>query len=319
VTHLPSNGSGRWGFNRSLLTAISLALLLAGPSSGAYAQEELTLPELEGLYESAKDEYDAAFQALEVQSSRFDRASQDLNDAIAAEDDDAKNQAYAETLRIAGLRRQALRRVEVKADELREARDRLLDATAQSLQELLAQAETASDSVEQQELRDLVRDTGNRITELRNLEDPPVTLEPVPNIHQEPTDRPEELRNKASILEFTANQYEETYAYYGRRLEGLRRDQSLLRTSGDFLAGINRFGDPTLPTGPPGARTVPPPGQVQPPPGADSLGIEGGFLTLEQRIQSLETLQEEITQHIETIRVRAATLRRAAGGEWAWQ
>jgi hypothetical protein len=40
-------------------------------------------------------------------------------------------------------------------------------------------------------------------------------------------------------------------------------------------------------------------------------------MTLEQRIQDLELLQEEITERIETIRLKAATLRRLAGGEWA--
>jgi len=317
VTHLPSPGPGRWGFNRPLFTAISFALVFVGPSSGAYAQEELTLPELEGLYRSAMAGYEEAFEVLEVLSSQFDRASLDFSAALVAGDEAAQNRAYAETLRIAGVRRQAQRRVEDKVEELKEASDRLLDATARSLEELLAQADTASDPVDQRALATFVTDTQNRIRELRNLEDPQVTLEPEPDINAAPRDGPAVLRAKATILEVTANQYEEQYAYYARHLEGLRRDQSLLRRSGDFLAGITRFDDPTVPVGPPGARTIPPPGQVQPPPGADSLGVDGGFLTLEQRIQALEVLQEEITQSVQNMRVRAENLRRLAGGEWA--
>lgn len=317
MTLLPSTGSGRRGINRPLLMALSLALFLAGQFSGASAQEELTLPELEGQYRAAVLGYEEAFEVLEVVTSQYDRARQNFANAIAADDEAAMNRAYAENLRIAGRRRQAQRRVEDKVEELREARGQLLDATAQFLEELLAQADTASDPVDQRALATFVTDTGNRITELRSLEDPPVTLDPVPDITAEPRDGPEDLRAKATILEVTASQYEEQYAYYGRQLEGLRRDQSLLRRSGDFLADFTRFDDPAVPVGPPGARTVPPPGQLQPPPGADSLGVEGGFLTLEERIQALEVLQEEIIQGIQTIRVRAQTLRRLAGGEWA--
>lgn len=317
MTHHSSAGSGRLGFNRPLFKAISLAFFLASPLTGAYAQEELTLPELEGLYRSAMAGYEEAFEVLEVLSSQFDRASLDFSAALVAGDEAAQNRAYAVVLRIAPQRRQAVRRVEDKAQELLVARDRVLDANAQYLTDLLTQADTASNPADQRFLATFVTDTRNRIRELRNLENPQVTLEPEPDINWEPRDGPAVLRAKATILEVTANQYEEQYAYYARQLERLRRDQSLDRRSGDFLAGITRFDDPTVPVGPPGARTIPPPGQVQPPPGADSLGIEGGFLTLEQRIQALEVLQEEITQSVQNMRVRAEVLRRRAGGEWA--
>jgi hypothetical protein len=91
----------------------------------------------------------------------------------------------------------------------------------------------------------------------------------------------------------------------------------LLRRSEDFLADFARFDDPTLPVGLPGARSVSNPGQITPPPGADSIRAEGRPLTLEERIQALEFLQDEIARRIDNIRIRAATLRRLAGGEWA--
>ena len=282
----------------------------------ASAQEVVTIPELEGIYRGALAAYDQAFAGLEVLTSQFDRASQDLTTALAAGDEAGKNRAYAETLRIAGLRRQAQRRVEEKVAELRDARDRLLAATADQLEGYLAVADTAANPVNQRALFTLISDTETRLRELRNLEDPPITLEPVPDITVEPQDGPTVLRAKATILEVTATQFEGQQAYYAQQLAGLRRDQNLLRRSEDFLADFNRFDDPSVPvTG--GTRTVPQPGQVQPPPGADSLGVEGGFLTLEQRIRDLEVLQEEIAQRIQAIRVRAETLRRLAGGEWA--
>jgi hypothetical protein len=304
-------------FKSPVLGVISLALCFLGVPGSAVAQEELTLPELEGLYRGALAEYEGAFQVLEVLSSQSDRASLDFSAALAAGDEGAANRAYAETLRIAGLRRQAQRRVEEKVEELRVARERLLDATARSLEAFLAHADTASDPENQRVLTTFVTDTRNRLSELRALEDPPVTLEPLPNINAEPRDGPQDLRAKATILEVTARQYEDQRTYYQRQLQGLRRDQNLLRRTDDFLADFNRFDDPTVPVAPPGARTVPPPGQVQPPSGADSLGISGGPYTLEQRIQALELLLEEIPQLIQTVRVRAETLRRLAGGEWA--
>ncbi len=316
MTLLSSLGHGRWSAQFPRVAVVALALLLGPPFECGSAQGEVTVPELEGLYRRSLAEYEGAFAALEVLTSQRDRASQDMSIAIASGDEAGKNRAYAETLRLAGLRRQAQRRVEEKVEELRDARGRLLAAIARQLGGYLAVADTASDAVNQRSLFIVISDTENRLRELRNLEDPPITLEPVPDITVEPQDGPIDLRAKATILEITAVQLEGQQTYYAEQLEGLRRDQNLLRRSGDFLADFNRFDDPSIPVTA-GTRTVPQPGQVQPPPGADSLGVEGGFLTLEQRIRALEVLQDEIEQTIEAIRVKAEIFRRRAGGEWA--
>lgn len=316
MIYLPSFGSGRWGALRRGLPILGLGLLLAGPMIDAAAQEVVTITELEGLYRKTLADYEGAFALLEVLTSQFDRASQDLTTALAAGDEAGKNRAYAETLRIAPLRRQAQRRVEEKVAELRDARDRLLATTADQLEGYLAVADTAADPENQRALFTFISNTETRLRELRNLEDPPINLEPVQDINVEPRDGPTELRAKATILDFTATQFEGQQVYYAQQLQGLRRDQNLLRRSGDFLADFNRFDDPSVPVTT-GTRAVPQPGQVQPPPGADSLGVAGGFLTLEQRIKALEVLQDEIAQRIQAIRVRAETLRRLAGGEWA--
>jgi hypothetical protein len=283
------------------------------------AQEELTLLELEGEYRVALADYEAAFQRFEILSDQFDAAQRDFASATADGDEGARREAYERTFRIASERRQAQRRVENEVAQLREIRERLLNATAAQLEEFLAVARTATDPLNQEELRTFITDTRNRITELRDVEDPPVTLEPEPDITIEPRDGPERLRQKATLLEFTATQYTEQFAYNERQLEGLRRDQSLLRRSGDFLAGITRFDDPTVPVGAPGTREVRPPGQDQPPPIADSLRAPGPPLTVEQKIEALEALQEEITERIQSVLNRARTFRlRAGGGEWAW-
>jgi hypothetical protein len=146
-----------------------------------------------------------------------------------------------------------------------------------------------------------------------------VTLEPEPDINIEPRDGPERLRQKATLLEFTATQYSEQFAYNERQLEGLRRDQALLRRSGDFLADFTRFDDPTLPVGTPTNRNVALRNQEDLPLAADSSRVSGAPLTLEQRIEALEALQEEITERIQNVLTRAQIFRRrAGGGEWAW-
>ena len=198
-----------------MLAVVSFCLFvfLQGMSAPIHCQEELTLPELEGVYRRALAGYEEAFAALEVLSSQFDRASQEVLRAQAAGDQAAMNRAYEETLRIAPRRRQAQRRVEEKVEELRVAREELLDAHAMYLEDLLLQTQSAADPAEQRSLAVMVADTRNRIQELRSLEDPPVNLEPLPDINVEPRDGPADLRAKATILEVTAAQYEEQYAF----------------------------------------------------------------------------------------------------------
>jgi hypothetical protein len=303
-----------------MASTIPFALLLLASREPVSGQEELTLPELEAEYRVALADYDAAFQRFEILSDQIDAAQRDFASATAAGDEVAQREAYERTFQIAGERRLAQRRVENEVAELREIRERLLNATAARLTELLAVADTATDPLNQEDLRAFVNDTGNRLAELRNLEDPPVTLEPEPDINIEPRDGPERLRQKATLLEFTATQYSELFAYNERQLEGLRRDQALLRRSGDFLADFTRFDDPNLPVGTPANRNVTLRSQREELPLiADSSGVSGVPLTLEQRIEALEALQEEITERIQNVLTRAQIFRRrAGGGEWAW-
>ncbi len=302
---------------RRLVATGSLVLLVFGAGGAASAQEELTLLELKAEYRVAQGDYDVAFQRFEILSGQIDAAQRDFSSATAAGDEAAQREAYERTFLIASETRQAQSRVENEVAQLREIRERLLNATAAQLEELLAVADTATDPLDLVELSVFVADTQNQITELRDVEDPPVTLEPEPDINIELKDSPEQLRQKASLLEFTATQYNDQFAYNERQLEGLRRDQILLRRSGDFLADFTRFDDPAVPVGAVN-REVTPPGQDQPPPIADSLGVQGAPLTLEQKIEALEALQEEITGRIQNVLTRARLLRRrAGGGEWA--
>jgi hypothetical protein len=289
----------------------------AGLSPGSLqAQEEFTIPELEGLFRGAEAAYEVAFEAWSFLTSQGDRLDQTFATALAAGDEEAMNAAFGEIRLLAPQRRAAQNRVEEKAGEVRDARERLLEALRNYLEDLRLQTLDVLDPVTQAQLETFILDTGFRIQDLRTLDDPQGVLEPLPNLDEEITDSPSDLRNKANMLDFTAGQWEAQLAYNQDQLEDLRREQDLLRWRRDFLADRGRFGDQP-PTGPPGVQTVPQPGQAQPP-GADSLGAEIGFLSVEGRIQLLEDFQEELTANIQIIRVRAQRLRRKAGGEWAW-
>ena len=302
---LRSPGSGRRGrapFSPRgvvrYLSVVTLLVPLTVPSSAA-TQENPPRTLLREEYEIADLDYESAYRAAQVQETRFNEASQRLTNAMGRGDDAAANAAYGDILLIRGERIQAQRRVEETAEVLREAKRKLLEATALFLEELLAQADTVTDPLTEREIAGLMPDVLNQIATLRNTPDPLVIPEPFPELNAEAYDGPTELRTKAGILEYAANQYEEQQAYFQGQLEGLRRDQNLLRRSRDFLDGVGRFDDTRVPVGAPGTRTDRPPE------------------TFEERIQTLEALQEELTEGILLLRVRAADLRRLAGGQWA--
>jgi hypothetical protein len=292
-------------------------LLFAFPATEAGGQVGESREVLDLRYREAQSRYEAEIQLLEALSTQFDLASREFSAARVAGDEAAQNRAYQETLRISTQKTMAQRRVEEAVQNLREARENLLGAYAFYLDSLLTVAETTTNPVEQQTLARFVESAENMVSRLIAEEDPPVTLEPEPDLNAEPRDSPEQLRRKAAILEFHANQYEAQMAYNADRLERLRWEQSLLKRSNDFMADFRRFDESRPGVSSAAARTDPVTGQTIPPPGADTLGAEGPPLTLAQRIEALEALQEEIGQRILAVRGRAQLLIRLAGGEWA--
>lgn len=307
---------GPLGLRRFLLAVVTVVSFSGLPLGAVHAQEELTIPELEGVFRGAEAAYEAAFEALSLLTSQGDRNSQAFATARAAGDEDAMNEAFGVNQRLSGQLRNAQRRVEEKAQEVTEARERLLEAQRNYLEELRLQVSDTVDPGTLAQLRTFISDTSFQIQELRNLEDPQVTLEPLPELDEEAFDSPADLRLKANMLDFKAGQWEAEFAYNLDRLENLRQEQDLLRWSGDFLADLGRFGDQP-PVSPRPVQDVSQPGQAQPT-GADSLGVEVEYLSVEERIVILEALQESLTENIEIIRVRAQRLRRKAGGDWAW-
>lgn len=299
-----------------MLAVVTVVFLAGLPQGPVQAQEEFTIPELEGLFRGAEAAYVAAFESLSLLSSLSDRNQQAFNTAQTLGDEDAMNAAFGENIRLSPMMRAAQDRVEEKAREVTEARERLMEGHRDYLEELRLQALDTVDTDTLAQLGTFIQNTRFQIQELRSLEDPQVILEPLPELDEEAFDSPADLRLKANMLDFKVGQWEAEFTYNLDRLEDLRQEQDLLRWSGDFLADRGRFGDQP-PVSLPPVQDVSQPGQAQPP-GADSLGVEVEYLSVEERIEILEALQEELTGNIQIIRVRAQRLRRKAGGDWAW-
>lgn len=298
---------------RSRTVSLSVVLLLASlaPLRG---QEPPNIQALEAEYLAARAEYEAAFLALEALESRYNQALDDFDQARTSGDDDRANRAFTAVQQLGAERRAQDRRVEEKAQGLRDARGRLLEALGASLESLILEVDAATDPEERRQLALILADRNNRYLELRGEEDPETTLEPMPDLVISPSDSPRDILRKAGTLDFRAEQYEARLTEVERRLEELRRDQRRARAVQDFVAGLERYDDTRLPVVPPATRTVDPsdPGQV--PPGADTLGVESTTLTLEERIENLELLQREMEERLQQIRDKADRFRRLAGG-----
>ncbi len=291
---------------------VLMALLLALPGA-VRAQDTLNVPALENEYLSAKGEYEAAFFALEALESRYNQALEEFDVARASGDTDRTNRAFTTVQQLGAEVGTQERRVQEKAQELEGARNRLLEALGLRLEDLIQQRDAAVDPQEQRQLAAILEDYNNRILELRAEEPPETTLEPMQDITISPSDTPMDILRKAATLDFRADQHEARLAEVERRLRTLQADQRRARNVSDFLAGVERYDDTSLPVVSPGARGVNP-DPTELPPGADSLSVEDRPLTLEERIQRLETLVQDLTRRMEEIRAKAQRFREYAGG-----
>ncbi len=297
-----------------LVILATLGLLFSPPQ--VEAQEPPDIQVLDPEYRQAQAAYEEAFSALEAMESRFTQAMEDWESARANNDEPAAEAAFSLQRQLSGQLGLQRIRVSEKADELRQARTRLLEATRRWLDDLLGQMEASQDEAQRAALRAILADVDNRRFELLSEEEPETTLEPrgLPIIG--PRDSPRDILRKASAMELRADRHQAHLERVGIRLEAFRQDLQRTRRVSDFLSDMERFGDTRVPVGRPGSQTNTPPNPEQLPPGADSLAVETQPLTLEEWIESLETLQAELEQRIEIIRDRVAFFRaRARGGE----
>ncbi len=296
---------------------LSLSLLALSAPAQARAQDVLTLTDRESLYLAARGEHQSALQTLEVLMSRYNRAAQEFAQARASGDQDRINTAFTEVTERSREVLSQERRVAALEVGLQEARRSYREALSARLDSLLGERDRTQDPQELVELAVLLTEVNNRYQELlQEEEDPRVRLEPDPDIPRDPRDGPEDLRRKAAQLEFRATQYEALLREIDLRLGEFRQTLRRNRDLGDFLTGLDRYGDTRLPVVPPGARTVPPTNPGQGPPGADTAGGGGSPLTLEERIANLEADRERVVERIRQTRARAEEFR--GGGFLGW-
>jgi archaellum component FlaC len=297
--------------NSRVLLLAALPVLLPGV---AWAQEPLTIQELELEYSSAVQRHQAAFDAWEALESRFQRALDSLSAATESGSSSRINAAFTLTQQLEGEVRLQERRVGELADGVRASRSRLLAALDLQLDELVDEVEATQDPEEHEELVAILNDRNLRYLQLRAEEDPETTLEPMRELTVDPRDTPEDILRKAQAMDVRGNRIEAQLAVWGQRLDELRRDQRRARQVRDFMAGVERYDDTRLPVVSPPNRTGPPPEPGERPPGADTLSGEARAVTLEERIERLESLVEELTRRLEAIRDKAERFRRLARG-----
>ncbi len=297
-------------FRRILAVALVLA---AFPAPGS-AQERLTLTELESLYLSARDELRAAVQSWEVLISRWKRASEEFDQAPPG-NRERRNAAFAQTQILAAEIRSQERRVNELEGALRAVRRRYIDGLEVRLDSLLGERNRARSPQDSVSLGTLITDVNNRYqAAVAEDKDPAVSIERATTVVRDPRDGPEDLRRKADQEEYRAEQLVSQLQEIDLRLGELRDAQRRDRTARDFLTGLDLFGDTRPPVVSAGGRPGPgrDPGQTAP--GADTTGVEGRPLTLEERIQKLELQRGVVAEFVQRTQANAQQFRRWAGG-----
>ena len=120
-----------------------------------------------------------------------------------------------------------------------------------------------------------------------------------------PTDGPDDILNKADLLERRATRLTADISDIDDRLEELRKRQRLQRARNTALAGVRLFDDSRVPVGPPGQAGA------QTPPG----GVGAPAQTIEEQIRGLEQFREPLVALRDQILDRADQFRVLAGAE----
>ncbi len=307
-----------WGLRRACWRLLPLAVLLSSLPAYTLAQEELTDTELESLYLAARSEHQSALELLAFLESRHNRALQEFVQARDSGSGERRNAAFTELQTLSGEIRSQERRVGELEEGLTEARRRYKLALRASLDSLLAARARARAPEDSVSLAIRFVDTNNRYQALSLEEDDPaVGAERVSVLIRDLRDGPEDLRRRAAQEDYRAEQYQSLLQEIDLRLGELREDRARDRTARDFMTGLDRYGDTRLPVVPPGSRTGPERTSGQGAPGADTTGAGGRSLTLEERIQNLETQRGLALERIGEALGNAAQYRRWAGGSGA--
>jgi type II secretory pathway pseudopilin PulG len=298
--------------------AVTGAGLRARPGA---AQEATTLQERELAYRAALSAYRAALDAREVVESLFNR---EMREVRAARGTDRADQAWDEFYRAQAELTRMDRRVERELERVEEAGRAFLAALDDRREELLARADTLPPA-EAEDIALLLLDLRNQIEEVDGeLSEAREPLAPTPpdqdQITLEPDDTRQDLELKAQILEDRAARYDSTVVDLDREIDQLVERRRNDRRVRDLVASLDRFDDRALPVVPRrseggGGAEVGAEGQV-----SDTTALDAREMTLEARIDNLESLRERLVQYRNLILEQARLVRERLGtGGMDWR
>lgn len=292
------------GRSRGLL--LSALMVVAGFTAVAPVAAQSTLELLAQRrteYRAALDALQSARSSLQVIEQQFNAALRDIERARSTGDDDALATARARFQDLSVPKADRELRVQETAESVVEARRSVIEILIVRQSELIAMIDAAASAAERQRLGLELEDVSNQLNELEDEAEGPAVVMPtvMPSVNFDPRDGPTELLNKAQILERTAAVVDTVILDTDEQIQAFEERLRNERRRRDLLAGIDRFGDRILPTGPP--RTDP---TVQ---SSDSTAAGGRPVTLEERLEALRVYREELVEYRDQLLIKAEQFR----------
>lgn len=297
--------SGRAAALVALLLLPVLDVPLASPQVRAQSLEALLVQRRLELTR-AREEYEAAVAARNVMEGQWRAALEQASAARRSGDDEALEHAWAAAQERAGPFSAQEQRAAMAQDSVVAARRALVEVIQARLEQLLDALDAARSARERAELDILFTDLRNELQALDAEEEDGLSLRPVvlPDVQFDPRDGPEDYEVKAQLLERQAALVQSLAVDVTDRMRTLENRLRIQRQSGDLLANVDRFDDTRVPV-----VAGPPRGGVA----ADSTTAGGRPLTLEERIQELETYRAWLDDYHARLLQRAETFRRRIG------
>lgn len=232
--------------------AVGLAACLWFLAPPLTAQEPPSLRQLEAAFNSAVLEYEAALGAAAVQRQSWEERMMAWDQVRSSGGGEVSDAALRELERESvELQRLELRVVET-AEAAETAKLALLAGLDRRREELEARYAAAADGAEGRQVEALLLDV---TAQYRRLENEPLTGDPVQPLYSsitfDPRDREPQLRLKIQMLELRIQLADSTVGEVDRRIERLESLQRIQQMGEDFRAGVGRFDDDLLRTGPP--------------------------------------------------------------------
>lgn len=297
----PRRGRGVRG--RGLVAGLTVGVLalLVTP---LVAQDPPSLLQREARFNSAVQDYEAALGAWATQQQLWEEKVMALEEVRRSGNDERFDAAFRELEEESRELQRLDLRVRTTRESAETAKLALLEGLDRRREELEARYASVSGAAEERRIEDLLMGV---MAQYRRLEDEPLSPNPVQpllsTITFDPRDRPPSLRFKIELLERRVQIADSTIGQIDRRIERLQGLQRIQQMSEDFRAGVVRFDDDRLPTGPPPASDV---GEEGMP--ADSTAAQEA-VPLPQQIAEARRLRERLVEFRDEVARRAEEFR----------